>query len=134
MDTTATTLERLERRFWQSMVDHQTDVALALLTEPACMVSAHGAMKFDHADYRRMAGQDAMVLKSFELRDMQVFLPREDVAILMYRVDQTLAFKDRPNTVSQLMNDTSTWLRIGNDWRCAAHTETPADTQAPGGR
>ncbi|MEO8117694.1 MAG: hypothetical protein ABI606_00030 [Rhodoferax sp.] len=30
-------------------------MALDLLCEPALMVSAHGAMKFDHARYRQMA-------------------------------------------------------------------------------
>jgi hypothetical protein len=47
----ATTHERtlvdLETKFWQSMVDQDTDAALALLSEPALMVSEHGAMKFE---------------------------------------------------------------------------------------
>jgi hypothetical protein len=34
----------LETKFWQSLVDRDTDAALALLCEPALMVSAHGAM------------------------------------------------------------------------------------------
>ena len=51
------TLIDLEKKFWQSMVDQDTDAALKLLEEPALMVSSHGAMKFDHAGYRKMAEQ-----------------------------------------------------------------------------
>jgi len=39
------TLMDLETRFWQSMVDQDTDTALSLLCEPALMVSSHGAMQ-----------------------------------------------------------------------------------------
>ena len=55
----------LEKKFWQSMVDEDTDTALSMLDEPALMVSPHGAMQFDHAGYRRMAEQGTMVIKSF---------------------------------------------------------------------
>ena len=62
MPASSKTLIELETRFWQSMVDQDTEVALQLLNEPALMVSAHGAMKFDHAGYRKMAEQGTMVL------------------------------------------------------------------------
>ena len=57
MPTSSKTLIDLETKFWQSMVDQDTDTALEMLTEPALMVSSHGAMKFDHAGYRKMAEQ-----------------------------------------------------------------------------
>lgn len=63
MQNPSSTLVDLETKFWQSMVDHETDVALNLLCEPALMVSSHGAMKFDHAGYRKMADQGAMEVK-----------------------------------------------------------------------
>ena len=81
----------LETKFWQSMVDEDTDAALQMLTEPALMVSAHGAMKFDHEGYRKMAEQGSMVVKSFELSDMEVVFPNETTAVLTYRVKQSVA-------------------------------------------
>ena len=42
-------IERLERAFWQSMVDDRPAVATGMLSEPALMVSGHGALQFDHA-------------------------------------------------------------------------------------
>jgi len=59
MRTSDKTLIDLETKFWQSMVDQDPDTAVSLLSEPALMVSAHGAMKFDHAGYRRWRSRAA---------------------------------------------------------------------------
>lgn len=123
------TLVDLETRFWQSIVDHETDVALNLLCEPAFMVSSHGAMKFDHAGYRRMADHGSMVVSSFELSDMQVLFPNDSTAILAYRVKQAIAPRGKGATIEQHMNDTSTWVKTDHGWRCAMHTETPIEAR-----
>ena len=91
MQTPAKTLIDLETRFWESLVSQDADTALELLSEPALMVSAHGAMKFDHAAYRKMAVQGPMVLTSYEFSDMDVTFPNEDTAILTYHVKQEMA-------------------------------------------
>ncbi len=119
------TLVDLETKFWQSMVDRDADVALKLLCEPALMVSAHGAMKFDHAGYRKMADKGSMVVNSFEFSDMEVVFPNDATAILSYRVKQGVAPRDTGTTTEQDMRDTSTWIRTDHGWRCAMHTETP---------
>ena len=126
MTTPTKTLVDLETKFWQSMVDEDTDAALAILTEPALMVSAHGAMKFDHEGYRKMAEQGSMVVTSFEFSDMEVVFPNEKTAILTYRVKQGVATRGNGKTSVQQMNDTSTWIRVGQHWKCVMHTETPA--------
>ena len=54
MSIATQTLIDLEKKFWQSMVDQDADTAIDMLSEPALMVSSHGAMKFDHAGYRNM--------------------------------------------------------------------------------
>ena len=124
-DSPSSTLVDLETKFWQSMVDHETDVALNLLCEPALMVSSHGAMKFNHDAYRQMADQGSMEIKSFELNDMQVVFPNDSTAVLSYRVKQALAPRGKQATIEQEMNDTSTWVQTDQGWRCAMHTETP---------
>ena len=125
-DDTHRELITLEKRFWQSMVDQDAATAVGLLDDSALMVSQHGAMRFDHDGYRRMAEQGTMVLKAFELRDIQVLMPREDTAILTYRADQEVAKRGAEQTESQTMLDSSTWVRKQDRWRCVAHTETPA--------
>ena len=122
------TIVDLENKFWQSMVDNDSDTATDLLTEPALMVSAHGAMQFDHAGYRKMAEKGSMVLERYELSDMQVVFPNETTAIATYRVKQTVAQRGKQSGSDvQEMNDTSTWIKEDGSWKCAMHTETPAN-------
>ncbi|MBC7995881.1 MAG: nuclear transport factor 2 family protein [Rhizobacter sp.] len=126
MPTPNKTLIDLENKFWQSMVDQDTDAALQMLSEPALMVSPHGAIKFDHAGYRKMAEQGSMVVTAFKLSDMEVVFPNEATAILSYRVKQEVASKGDGKSSEQEMNDTSTWVQKGTRWQCVMHTETPA--------
>lgn len=128
MSTTqrAQEIERLEQAFWQSMVDGKAKVATAMLTEPAVMVSGHGAMTFDHAGYEKMAANDSYRLVDFKFSKMDVVFPRDDLAIATYQVTQTM---DREGTTSQMHAvDSSTWIRLHEGWKCVAHTES---LQAP---
>jgi hypothetical protein len=120
------TLVALERQFWQSMVDQDIESALAILADPAVMVSEHGAMKFDHAGYRKMAKKGSMVLTSFKFSDMQVAFPNETTAVLTYRVKQQMAPRGETGGLEQEMNDSSTWIKDQDNWKCIMHTETPA--------
>ena len=126
MPTPSDTLIDLEKRFWQAIVDQDADAAIEMLTEPALMVSSHGAMKFDHAAYRRMAEKDSMVLTNFELSNMQVVFPNDSTAVLTYRAKQTMAKRGERNGAVQEVNDTSTWIKNCGRWQCVMHTETPA--------
>ena len=125
MRTEPQTLIDLETKFWQSMVDNDADTAVAMLNEPALMVSPHGAMKFDHEAYRKMADQGPRVLTSFELSDMEVVFPNDATAVLTYRVKQGVAPRGTGDGTEEEMNDSSTWIRAGKQWRCVMHTETP---------
>jgi hypothetical protein len=137
--TARKTLIDLETKFWQSMVDQDTDTAVHMLNEPALMVSSHGAMQFDHAGYRKMAEQGPMIVKDFELSDIDVLMPDDSTAILTYHVRQTIAPREAARRegqqagqpLTQHMLDSSTWIRSGDDWRCVMHTETPAADSAP---
>lgn len=123
MQGTDQELIALEQRFWQTMVDGNTDDALRMLAEPAGMVSSHGAMQFDHAGYRKMADNDDYKLVSYQLSEFGVLRPTPDVAILTYNVDQTTNIKGQE--LQEQMCDSSTWVRRDNQWICALHTETP---------
>jgi ketosteroid isomerase-like protein len=126
MPTPSKTLIELEKKFWQAIVDQDADAATELLTEPALMVSAHGAMKFDHAGYRKMADKGSQVLTDFELSDVNVVFPNDSTAVLTYHVKQKVSQRGNGESTAQEMNDTSTWIKEGSDWRCVMHTETPA--------
>lgn len=128
MASPAQVIEDLENRFWQALVDNDAGTATDLLTEPALIVSAHGALKFDHAGYRRLAEQGPRVLTGYELSDMQVVFPNETTAIATYHVRQKVAQRGAEEHADvQEMNDTSTWIKRDGAWKCAMHTETPAN-------
>lgn len=127
MTTSAKTLIELETKFWQSMVDQDADAALQLLHDPSQMASAHGAMKFDHAGYRKMAEQGAMVVTSFELSQLEVVFPTETTAVLTYQVKQTVTKREGGQGgqgTTQNMSDTSTWVQVDKRWQCVLHTES----------
>jgi hypothetical protein len=126
MPTPRDTIVDLERRFWQSIVDQDTDTALEMLTEPALMVSSHGAMQFDHDGYRQMAEKGSMVLSDYELSEMRVMFPNETTAVVTYHAKQTMTPRGKNEATVQEVNDTSTWIRSGDEWKCVMHTETPA--------
>lgn len=117
-------IERLERAFWQSMVDNDPKAATALLTDTALMASGHGAMSFDHAGYTKMATDPKHKLLSFELKDLEVLFPRGDVAIATYRVHQQVTMEGKKVEMDAV--DSSTWVKVDGAWKCAAHTESQA--------
>ena len=124
MTTSTKTFIELETKFWQSMVDQDTDAALQLLHDPAMMLTAHGAMKFDHAGYRKMAEQGTMDVTAFVLSNVEVLFPTETTAVLTYQVKQTVAAREGGKSTTQNMADTSTWIHAGKRWQCVLHTES----------
>lgn len=128
MASPAQVIEELENGFWKALVDEDAGTATELLTEPALIVSAHGAMKFDHAGYRRMAESGPRVLTDYALSDMQVVFPNETTAIATYHVRQKVAQRGAEEQADvQEMNDSSTWIKLDGAWKCAMHTESPAN-------
>ena len=106
------------------MVDQDTDAALQSLHNPALMASAHGAMKFDHAGYRKMAEQGSMVVTAFALRDVEVMFPGETTAVMTYRVKQSVAARNGGHSTTKQMSNSSTWVYLGNRWQCILRTDS----------
>ena len=132
MTTATKILIDLETKFWQSMVDQDTDSALQLLHDPSQMASSHGAMKFDHAGYRKMAEQGSMVVTAFALSDIEVLFASETTAVMTYRVKQTVAAREGGKSAKGTahdMTDTSTWVYIDKRWQCVLHTESQMDAK-----
>jgi hypothetical protein len=121
-------IEKLERAFWQSIVDQDPAVATGMLAGRALMVSGHGAMAFDHAGYTKMAKDGAYRLLSYELSKFEVLFPADDVAIATYQAHEAMEMDGRQ--VEMDVVNSSTWVRIDGAWKCAAHTES----QVPAGQ
>ena len=116
------TIERLETEFWQSMVDKDADKAVTMIADECLITGPQGTMRSDPADYKRMTEQGEWELDQFEFSDVQVIFPQEDTAIIAYNVHQTGSMKGQEMDLN--CADSSTWVRDGDDWKCALHTET----------
>ena len=117
-------IERLERAFWQSLVDRDAPAARGMLAPEALMVSSHGTMRFDPAQYEKMLLDPKHGLLEYTLSDMDVLFPSDDVAIATYRAHQRMRMDG--NEMEQDVCDSSTWVKVDGAWKCAAHTESEA--------
>ena len=116
------TIVKLEKTFWQSMVDKDADKAMTMIADECLITGPMGTMRSDPADYKRMTEQGEWEVDQFEFSDVQVIFPQEDTAIIAYKVHQTGTMKDQPMDLN--CADSTTWVRDGDDWKCALHTET----------
>ena len=116
------TIERLEKQFWQSMVDKDADKAMTMIADDSLVVGPEGAMRIGPEEYMRMTEEGQWELDRFELSDVNVVFPNEDTGIIAYKVHQTGTMRGQEMDLN--CADSSTWVRDGNDWKCALHTET----------
>ena len=116
------TIVKLEKTFWQSMVDKDADKAMSLIADQCLITGPMGAMRSDPADYKRMTEEGAWELDAFEFSEVQVIFPVEDTAIIAYKVHQTGTMKGQEMDLN--CADSTTWVRDGREWKCALHTET----------
>ena len=116
------TIERLEKQFWQSMVDKDADKAMTMIADDSLVVGPEGAMRIGPEEYKRMTEEGQWQLDRFELSDVNDVFPNEDTCIIAYKVHQTGTMRGQEMDLN--CADSSTWVRDGNDWKCALHTET----------
>jgi hypothetical protein len=123
-------LVKLEKQFWQALVDKDVVGALRLTHDPCIVTGPQGVAKIDNEKFVEMMEKDTGTLKSFELKDIEVEQISDDVAIIGYKVREDLTVDGKP--VKMEAADSSTWVRKNGHWKCAMHTE--AVTGDPYGR
>jgi ketosteroid isomerase-like protein len=117
-------LLELERRYWQAMVDRDVDTAMKLTADPCIVTGAQGVAKLDRAQMERMARTEPYHIDSFDLKDTQVLLLGDDVAVVAYKVHEEITLDGKK--VSLDAADASTWVKRDGQWKCALHTESVA--------
>ena len=121
MPNTAT-IERLEKDFWQSMVEKDADRAATMIADPSLVTGPSGTMRMDPKRYKKLTQEGDWELDKFEFSDVDVIFPTDDTAIIAYKVHQTGSMKGEKMDLN--CADSSTWIREGDEWKCALHTET----------
>ena len=117
-------LIELENQYWQAIRDRDIEAAIRLTDDPCIVTGAQGVGSIDRQTYTKMMENASWKLNKFELRDVQVRLLSEDVAIVAYRVKEELMVEGKPLTLEAA--DASTWVRRDGGWVCALHTEAVA--------
>ena len=112
----------LETRFWQSMKDKDVPTAQAMIADDCLVTGPMGTMRVDPVKYGQLTRDGQWTLDEFKFSDVDVIFPTDDVAVIAYKVHQTGELKDRPMDIHAA--DSTTWVRDGNSWKCALHTET----------
>ena len=116
------TIERVERDFWQALIDKDTAAATAMVADDCLLAGPSGTMKIDPPKYAAMMEDGQWTLESFEFSDVEVIFPSADVAVIAYKVRQKGTMKNGP--MDMRCADSSVWVKDGGSWKCALHTET----------
>jgi hypothetical protein len=111
-----------EKKFWQAMIDKDAEAGAAMIADAAIVTGAQGVGKIDPRSFAMMMERGTWTLHKFEFSDVQVTEVTKDVAVIAYKVREELTVDGKPLTMEAA--DASTWVRKGDDWVCALHTES----------
>jgi ketosteroid isomerase-like protein len=112
----------LEHKFWQSMIDKDAAAGAALTAEPCLVTGGQGVARIDRKTFAKMMEHGTWTLHKYEFSDVKVERVGDGVAVIAYKVREELTVDGKPLTMEAA--DASTWVRDGDDWVCALHTES----------
>jgi hypothetical protein len=120
---TNTQILDLERRYWEAIRDNDVRSAVSLTEFPCLIAGASGVRSVDQASYEKMMTGGSWKLHEFEIENgAEVRQLTDDVAVIVYRVREEMTVEGKPVTLRAA--DSSVWVRRGDSWRCAMHTES----------
>ena len=112
----------LEDQYWRAIRDGDTATATRLSDDPCIVTGAQGAASLARQHLVEMLASPDWKLHEYEIEDPVVRVVGDDVAIIAYKVTETMTVEGKPLTLEA--TDASTWVRRDGDWRCALHTES----------
>jgi ketosteroid isomerase-like protein len=115
-------LLRLEREYWQAVKDRDVDTAMRLTDDPCIVAGASGVGRIDQKSFARIMSAATYTLHDFDVREPEVRMIGDDVAILAYKVHEKLTVDGKPIDLDAA--DASMWVRRNGRWVCALHTES----------
>jgi hypothetical protein len=115
----------LERRYWQAMRERDVKTAVSLTEFPCLIAGASGVRSVDQASYEKMMTRASWRIQDVEIEDgAEIRQLTEDVAGIVYGVREEMTVDGKPLTLHA--SDSSVWVRRGDGWKCAMHTESIA--------
>jgi ketosteroid isomerase-like protein len=114
----------LEKRYWNAIKQKDTNAAIRLTLDPCILSGPKGVSSVDHQMLAKlMMDGGSRNLERFELQDPQVKLLSDDVAVIAYKVKESLTIDGKATEFEAA--DVSTWVWSKDRWLCAVHSETP---------
>jgi ketosteroid isomerase-like protein len=118
-------LVELERKYWEAMKANDVETAMALTDDPCIVAGPSGVMSVDAARFRAIMQSSTRTIEDIELGDdVKVRLLSDGVAVIAYTIKERVSVDGVTHTLEA--SDASTWVRRGDGWRCALHTESIA--------
>lgn len=114
----------LERSYWRALQERDSEMAAALSQDPCVVVGAQGVQELSADKLEALVSGASHELQAFTLEDMHLLVLAEGVAALIYKVSEDLVVDGEKLTFEAF--DSSVWIRRGDTWSCAMHTECPA--------
>ena len=117
-------LASLERTYWDAVQKKDDATAMKLSDERCMVVGAQGVGDIDREKLGEMMKQASYELTSYQFQDktFRVRKLTDDVAIVAYEVHEDLVVDGKPESLVAF--DSSVWVRRGDTWLCALHTES----------
>lgn len=112
----------LEKQYWQAIKDKDADAATRLTDDPCIVTGAQGVACIGRKTIADMIKSAQYTLHEFEVKDPEIRMIGDGVAVLAYRVHEKLTVEGKPVTLDAA--DASTWVRRDGRWVCALHTES----------
>ena len=111
----------LEREFWDA-IKAKDGRKTARMTDDKCIVvGAQGVSAIDPKTMEKLTVEGEWTLQqyTFDEQNAQVRFVNDDVAIVAYKVKESLIVEGRPLSLEAA--DSSTWIRSNGRWLCAQH-------------
>jgi hypothetical protein len=117
-------LRALEGKYWNAIQSKDETAAMKLSDDQCIVVGAQGVGELDRERLGQMLKQASYELTSYEFDEKKFKVRKltDDVAIVAYEVREDLIVEGKPQSLTAF--DASVWLKRGDTWVCAMHTES----------
>jgi hypothetical protein len=112
----------LEKSYWDAMKRKDGNRTAELSGDISVVTGPKGVMSIDKSKMGAMTEEGKWTLDDYTFEDVQISIPSSDVAIIAYKVKQTVTMDGKKQQMEAA--DMSTWLRGKDGWQCHAHSET----------
>jgi hypothetical protein len=117
-------LRELEATYWNAIQNKDEATAMKLSDERCVVVGAQGVGELDRERLGQMLKQATYELTRYEFdeKKFQVRKLTDDVAVVAYEVREDLVVDGKAESL--IAFDASVWVKRGDSWLCALHTES----------